>query len=137
MKGGGQRSRPLPLPPLTDLTTPCLPFPLSEQLALRARKILLFSLPRFLFTLFPSLSLILPLLPRLTPPHPPLTDLTAPCLPLPLSEQLALRARKILLFSLPRFLFTLFSSLSLILSLLPRLTPPHPPYLLPRPPPHL
>ena len=74
LRGGGQRSRPLPLPPLTinDPTAPYLPLPLSEQRALCARaKFSYFPFPRFLFTLVSSLSLLSHLLPLLPPPLPP------------------------------------------------------------------
>ena len=72
LRGGGQRSRPLPLPPLTSTLPPLVSLFLCRSSGRFPRaNFSYFPFPRFLFTLFSPLSLLPPLLPLLPPPHPP------------------------------------------------------------------
>ena len=65
LSGGGQRSRPLPLSPLTSTLPPLVSLFLSRSSGRFA-----FPSP-FFFTLSSSLSLLPPLLPLFPTPHPP------------------------------------------------------------------
>ena len=61
LRGGGQRSRSLPLPPLTSTLPPLVSLFLSRRSGRFAcAKFSYFPFPRFLFTLFSPLSLLPP-----------------------------------------------------------------------------